>query len=78
MILKGVRALVFDVFGTLVDWRGGVAREVAPFLRRYEVACDPAEFADAWRRRYSPSMEEVRSGRRPLPGWTFCIGRIWN
>ena len=51
MILKGVRALVFDVFGTLVDWRGGVAREVAPFLRRYEVACDPAEFADAWRRR---------------------------
>ncbi|AHE52280.1 MULTISPECIES: haloacid dehalogenase type II [Sphingomonadales] len=66
MILKGVRALVFDVFGTLVDWRGGVAREVAPFLRRYEVACDPAEFADAWRRRYSPSMEEVRSGRRPF------------
>ena len=66
MSLAGVRALVFDVFGTVVDWRGGVAREAAPFLRRHGAAeADPAAFADAWRRRYQPAMEEVRSGRRP-------------
>jgi FMN phosphatase YigB (HAD superfamily) len=62
--LADVQALVFDVFGTVVDWRGGVARESAAFLARYAPSADPAAFADAWRRRYSPAMEEVRSGRR--------------
>src|ERR1700733_4959067 len=61
-----VHALVFDVFGTVVDWRSGVARESAVFLARYAPGVDPAAFADAWRRRYSPAMEEVRSGRRPF------------
>jgi 2-haloacid dehalogenase len=67
MTLNGVRALVFDVFGTVVDWRSGVAREAAPFLTRYGTdEIDPTRFADAWRQRYSPAMEEVRSGRRPF------------
>ncbi len=66
MSLDGVRALVFDVFGTVVDWRSGVAREAAPFLARHGSASDPTAFADAWRRRYQPAMEEVRSGRRPF------------
>ena len=61
-----IQALVFDVFGTIVDWRSGVARESAAFLARYAPGADPATFADAWRRRYSPAMEEVRSGRRPF------------
>ena len=61
-----IRALVFDVFGTVVDWRSGVAREAAPFLRRHGSAADPGAFADAWRRRYQPAMEQVRSGRRPF------------
>lgn len=61
-----VQALVFDVFGTVVDWRTRVAREAAPFLARHRPDADPAAFADAWRRRYSPAMEEVRSGRRPF------------
>src|SRR4051812_30362764 len=66
-VLAGVRALVFDTFGTVVDWRGGVAREAGLFLARHGAAhVNPAEFADAWRRRYSPAMEEVRSGRRPF------------
>jgi 2-haloacid dehalogenase len=64
--LTDVQALVFDVFGTVVDWRTGVAREAATFLARYRSDADPAAFADAWRRRYSPSMEEVRSGHRPF------------
>ncbi|MBI0536221.1 haloacid dehalogenase type II [Roseomonas sp. KE2513] len=66
MALDGVRALVFDVFGTVVDWRSGVAREAAPFLARHGAAADPAAFADAWRRRYQPAMEAVRSGVRPF------------
>jgi 2-haloacid dehalogenase len=60
-----IKAFVFDVFGTVVDWRGGVAREAQPFLQRHAPELDAAAFADAWRREYSPSMEEVRSGRRP-------------
>lgn len=62
-----LRALVFDVFGTVVDWRAGVARDAGAFLRQHGRAdVDPGAFADAWRRRYSPAMEEVRSGRRPF------------
>jgi 2-haloacid dehalogenase len=65
MALTSVKALVFDVFGTVVDWRSGVARDAARFLARHPInGIDPAEFADAWRRRYGPAMEEVRSGRR--------------
>jgi len=64
--MRGVRALVFDVFGTVVDWRSGVAREAAPFLQRHGSSADPTAFADAWRRRYQPAMEQVRSGQRPF------------
>jgi 2-haloacid dehalogenase len=67
MKLDRVRALVFDVFGTVVDWRSGVARAATPFLMRHGAAtADPAAFADAWRKRYDPAMEAVRSGRRPF------------
>jgi 2-haloacid dehalogenase len=67
MALDGVKALVFDVFGTVVDWRSGVARDAAPFLARHGAHnADPGAFADAWRARYMPAMEEVRRGRRPF------------
>ena len=56
-----IRALVFDVFGTLVDWRSGVAREA----ERLIPGVDGGAFADAWRARYQPSLETVRSGARP-------------
>lgn len=62
-----LRALLFDVFGTVVDWREGVARDLATFLARHGArAADPHAVADAWRRRYQPAMEECRSGRRPF------------
>ena len=61
-----VRAILYDVFGTVVDWRSGIAREAGPFLSRRGIDADPYEFADAWRGRYQPAMEEVRSGRRPF------------
>jgi 2-haloacid dehalogenase len=57
-----IQALVFDVFGTLVDWRSGVAREVVRVLGR---DVDGGAFADAWRSLYQPSMEGVRTGQRP-------------
>lgn len=64
---SGVRALVPDVFGTCVDWRSGVIREVEAAARRKGVAVDAAALADAWRGRYQPAMERVRPGERP---WT--------
>jgi 2-haloacid dehalogenase len=67
MLLNGLRALLFDVFGTTVDWRTGIARETALFLRGHGAgSVDPFAFADAWRAGYQPAMEEVRSGRRPF------------
>lgn len=56
-----MRALVFDVFGTLVDWRSGVAEA----FRTSEVPGDPEELADAWRARYRPILAEVNTGVRP-------------
>ncbi len=56
-----VRALAFDVFGTLVDWRSGVAEA----FRAAGVAGDPEELADAWRARYRPILAEVNEGSRP-------------
>lgn len=64
--MNDVRALVFDVFGTVVDWRSGVAREATPFLAQHAPQTDPLAFADAWRKQYQPAMEAVRSGRRPF------------
>lgn len=61
-----VKALVFDVFGTVVDWRGSVIRELASFGSARGLKADWSEFADDWRGLYQPSMEEVRSGRRPF------------
>ncbi len=60
-----VKALVFDVFGTVVDWRSSVIRELSSFGAGRGIRADWAEFADAWRGMYQPAMEEVRAGRRP-------------
>lgn len=62
--LHDVRALVFDVFGTLVDWRSSVAREVRQILSPR--VPDPEAFADDWRDQYQPAMEAVRSGTLPF------------
>jgi 2-haloacid dehalogenase len=64
--LGAVRALLFDTFGTVVDWRTGVAREAAGFLRRHSHPGDPERFADEWRALYQPAMEVIRRGDRPF------------
>lgn len=58
-----VRALFFDVFGTLVDWRSSIAREAEALLKPKRVTIDYFAFADAWRGEYQGAMEEVRAGR---------------
>jgi 2-haloacid dehalogenase len=63
--MNNVKALFFDVFGTLVDWRAGVAREAESILKPLGYTLDWSAFADAWRDQYQPGMEEVRSGRLP-------------
>jgi 2-haloacid dehalogenase len=62
---NNIKALFFDVFGTLVDWRAGVAREAKATLKPLGFDIDWSAFADAWRDQYQPGMEEVRSGRIP-------------
>jgi 2-haloacid dehalogenase len=59
----GVKALFFDMFGTVLDWRTGVARSVEATLKPRGYSLDWLAFADAWRAQYQPGMEEVRSGR---------------
>lgn len=63
------KALIFDVFGTVVDWRGSIIREGEAFAAKQGLGgINWADFADAWRGLYQPSMEEVRSGKRE---WTL-------
>jgi 2-haloacid dehalogenase len=65
--LSQVKALVFDTFGTVVDWRSSIAKEIEDLASRKGVSVDGAKFADAWRSGYGPSMNRVRSGELP---WT--------
>jgi len=64
--IANVKALVFDTFGTVVDWRNGVARDAERILKPLGYNIDWLAFADAWRGLYQPSMEEVRTGRQPF------------
>lgn len=65
--VASVKALVFDVFGTVVDWRTSVTREVQDLAMRKGLTVDAAKFADAWRAGYGPTMNRVRNGELP---WT--------
>ena len=58
------RAFIFDVFGTLVDWRSSITREVAQVFSAHGIGADPHAVAVAWRDEYDPSMAPIRDGRR--------------
>ena len=66
-VANSVRALTFDVFGTVVDWRGSIIREGQLLAARKGYNVDWASFADSWRSGYGPAMNKVRSGELP---WT--------
>lgn len=62
-----IKALTFDVFGTVVDWHGSVAREVRELAARKGLRLNAVKFTKAWRAGYKPAMDRVRSGDLP---WT--------
>ena len=65
--LKNVKAMTFDVFGTVVDWRSSIAREAKMMGEQKGFDFDWDNFADKWRAGYGPSMNKVRTGELP---WT--------
>jgi len=65
--VPSVKALVFDTFGTVVDWRGSIVEEGTAWGKSRSISVDWARFADRWRAGYAPSMEKVRKGEMP---WT--------
>ena len=67
MDTNAIRALTFDVFGTVVDWRSSLIREGETLGRERGLSIDWAAFADAWRGLYQPNLSKVRNGEMP---WT--------
>ena len=68
MPIKQPVAIVFDTFGTVVDWRGSLIAELTEFGRERGIEADWAALVDAWRRAYHPSMDRVRKGEQK---WTL-------
>ena len=67
MDTTAIRALTFDVFGTVVDWRSSLIREGEALGRKKGLSVDWPAFADAWRGLYQPNLTKVRNGEMP---WT--------
>jgi 2-haloacid dehalogenase len=63
---EGTRALIFDVFGTVVDWHGSVAREVRALAKAKGFRVNAVKFAKAWRAGYRPAMDRVLRGETPF------------
>ena len=67
MAIPDAKALIFDVFGTVVDWRGSIIAQSSAFGKARGIERDWAAFADTWRSKYRPFMDKVRTGELP---WT--------
>jgi 2-haloacid dehalogenase len=66
-MVDGVKAILFDTFGSVVDWRSSLIVELTAFGAARGIAADWTELVDAWRAAYAPSMDRVRKGEQP---WT--------
>lgn len=64
MVMSSVKALLFDVFGTVVDWRSCISSEIEKIALKHEIQLDSSRLADEWRAQYQPSMEAIRKGKR--------------
>jgi 2-haloacid dehalogenase len=67
--VSGPRVLLFDVFGTLVDWRSSVVEAGEAIASRGEISADWAAIADDWRREYQPALDRIRQGRSAGMAW---------
>ena len=72
-----IKALVFDVFGTLVDWRTSIAKESQRLLSPLGLTTDWHAFADDWRNEYQPAMEKDAAANAAFASWTNCTEAIW-
>jgi 2-haloacid dehalogenase len=63
---EGVQAVLFDTFGTVVDWRSGIGAAVRHIAGEHGFMVDAEAFADSWRAKYEPSIDPVRRGTRPF------------
>ena len=63
--LQDIKALTFDIFGTVVDWRSSIIREGQLLGKKNKLKVDWAKFADRWRDGYMPVMQRVRAGELP-------------
>jgi 2-haloacid dehalogenase len=70
-LARSLQMLVFDTFGTVVDWRSSVSSDVEKLAREKGWTLDAVAFAEAWRAGYGPSMNRVRTGELP---WTKLDG----
>lgn len=66
--LADVRAILFDTFGSVVDWRGSLIADLGGWAAQRGIAGDWVGLVDAWRAAYAPSMDRVRRGELP---WTI-------
>ncbi|MGO4493238.1 hypothetical protein AB4Y86_14270 [Arthrobacter sp. 2YAF22_2] len=73
-----VRAVLFDTFGTVVDWRTGVARQAAAFAAAQGQDLDAEAFADDWRALYQPAMEAIPPDPARSPLWTNSTAKTWT
>jgi 2-haloacid dehalogenase len=71
MDTSNVKALIFDVFGTVVDWRSSIIKQCHELGRVKGIEADWGAFADSWRGKYRPYMDKVRNGQLP---WTNLDG----
>ena len=62
--MSSVKAVLFDVFGTVVDWRTCITAEFEQLAQNYDISLEASRLADEWRAQYQPSMEAIRSGKR--------------
>ncbi len=73
-MITGIKALTFDTFGTVVDWRTSIINDLSAYGRKHGLDVDWAAFTDEWKNAYKPGMDKVRKGgmavdddRRHLP-----------
>jgi hypothetical protein len=71
--LADVKACVFDIFGTVVDWRSSVIAEATSWGKARGLNIDWAGFTDRWRLGYRPAMDKVRKSKIPWTNSTICI-----